>query len=69
MSIICTGAATIAARHPETRAEEIVEQGGSVYEVLAVLPHSDIKTAEIYMKKFRRAGLVKQAADRRAQRG
>jgi len=36
---------------------------------MAVLSHSDVRTAEIYMKKFRREGLVKQAADRRAQRG
>lgn len=52
----------------KARAEEIAEQGGSVYEVMAVLSHSDVRTAEIYTKKFRRAGLAKQAADRRAQR-
>ncbi|TMM55118.1 tyrosine-type recombinase/integrase [Sulfitobacter sabulilitoris] len=50
----------------KARAEEIAEQGGSVYEVMSVLSHSDVRTAEIYTKKFRRAGLAKQAAARRA---
>ncbi|WP_323766225.1 site-specific integrase [Marinovum sp.] len=49
----------------KARAEEIAEQGGSVYEVMALLSHSDIKTAEIYTKKYERAALAKQAADRR----
>lgn len=48
-------------------AEEIAEQGGSVYEVMAVLSHGDEKTAAIYTKKFERAQLAIQAAERRKQ--
>ena len=48
----------------KARAEEIVEQGGSVYEVMALLSHSDEKTAAIYTKKFERWQLAKQAAAR-----
>ncbi|MBT3139788.1 site-specific integrase [Phaeobacter gallaeciensis] len=46
-------------------AEEIAEQGGSVYEVMSVLSHSDEKTAAIYTKRFERAQLAIQAAERR----
>ena len=35
-------------------AVEIAEQGGSFYEVLSVLSHSDEKTAAIYTKKDER---------------
>ena len=49
----------------KARAEEIAEQGGSVYEVMALLSHSDPKTAAVYTKKFERAGLSKRAAERR----
>ncbi|MBP0483399.1 hypothetical protein [Sagittula salina] len=49
----------------KARAEEIAEQGGSVYEVMALLSHSDVKTAEIYTKKFERARLAAKAFGRR----
>lgn len=49
----------------KARAEEIAEQGGSVYEVMSVLSHSDEKTAAIYTKKFERWQLAKQASERR----
>ncbi|QBR35654.1 site-specific integrase [Leisingera sp. NJS201] len=53
----------------KARAEEIAEQGGSVYEVMALLSHSDVRTAEIYTKKVDRARLAKQAAGRRSRAG
>ncbi len=46
------------------RAEMIAEAGGSVYEVMAYLSHSDPKTAAIYTKKVERLGLAKRAAER-----
>ena len=48
----------------KARAEEIAEQGGSVYEVMAYLSHNDPKTAAIYTKRVDRSKLAKQAADR-----
>jgi integrase len=51
----------------KARAEEIAEQGGSVYEVMAVLSHSDVQTAAIYTKKFERANLAKVASLRRVK--
>jgi len=48
----------------KARAEEIAEQGGSVYEVMAYLSHSDPKTSAIYTKRVERARLAEQAADR-----
>lgn len=48
----------------KARAEEVAEQGGSVYEVIANLSHSDAKTSAIYTKRVERARLAEQAADR-----
>lgn len=46
-------------------AEEIAEQGGSVYEVMSVLSHSEEKTAATYTKKYERRRLAIQASERR----
>jgi len=46
------------------RAIEIVEQGGSVFEVMSHLSHSEPKTSAIYTKRVDRAHLARQAADR-----
>lgn len=47
------------------RAEIIAEEGGSVYEVMAHLSHSDTKTAAIYTKKIERKRLAERAARRK----
>jgi integrase len=48
----------------KARAEEIAEQGGSVFEVMALLSHSDSKTAGVYFKRFERERLVAKAVRR-----
>jgi integrase len=48
----------------KAKAQEIAEQGGSVYEVMAYLSHSDPKTAAIYTKFVDRERLAKKAAER-----
>jgi len=48
----------------KAKAQEIAEQGGSVYEVMAYLSHSDPKTAAIYTKFVNRELLATKAADR-----
>ena len=48
----------------KARAIEIVEQGGSVFEVMSHLSHSEPKTSAIYTKRVDRAHLARQAADR-----
>lgn len=49
------------------RAEEIAEPGGTVYEVMAHLSHSDPKTSAIYTKRVERARLAEQAVRRMEQ--
>lgn len=49
------------------RAEEIAEVGGSVYEVMAHLSHSDPKTSAIYTQRVERARLAEQAIRRMEQ--
>ncbi|MDO5622429.1 MAG: hypothetical protein Q4G24_13270 [Paracoccus sp. (in: a-proteobacteria)] len=46
------------------RAEEIVEAGGTVYEVMAHLSHSDPKTSAIYTQRVERARLAERAVRR-----
>ncbi|KIN75675.1 site-specific recombinase XerD [Sulfitobacter mediterraneus] len=48
----------------KAKAQEIAEQGGTVYEVMACLSHSDPKTAAIYTKLVDRERLAKKAAER-----
>jgi integrase len=48
----------------KARAEEIAEQGGSVFEVMALLSHTDSKTAGVYFKRFERERLVAKAVGR-----
>ena len=48
----------------KAKAMEIAEQGGSVYEVMAYLSHSDPKTSSINTKRVERARLDEQAAYR-----
>lgn len=48
----------------KARAEEVAEQGGSVFEVMALLSHSDSKTAGVYFKRFERDGLAATAIGR-----
>lgn len=43
-------------------AEEIAEATGSVFAVMAILSHSDIKTAQVYVDKVERARLAEKAA-------
>ena len=48
----------------EARAEEIAEHGGSEYEVMAALSHSEPKTSATYTKNVRRNALAEQAIKR-----
>jgi integrase len=48
----------------KAKAEEIAEQGGSIFEVMAYLSHSDPKTSAIYTKHVDRERLTQQASDR-----
>lgn len=48
----------------KARAVEIAEQGGSVYEVMSYLSHSDPKTSAIYTKQVERERLAEQAVTR-----
>ena len=49
------------------RAEEIAEAGGTVYEVMAHLSHSDPKTSAIYTQRVERARLAERAVRRMEQ--